>query len=878
MSKFHNYSFNNTLLIAMQKPEATLVAGYKAWQKNFDRHVNKGEKAIRILAPAPYKIKEERDKLDPVSVFDVSQTDGKPIPELETAELLQTVEGYEDFVNSLMEVAPVPIGFEDIPGESKGYFHTEEKRIAVQENMSESQTLKTMVHEVAHSLLHNKELNKDIDAPVKDRNTKEVEAESIAYTVCQHFGIDTSDYSFGYIAGWSSGKEMTELKASLDTIRRTASELITGIEGQLQALQLNRAMEQAEEKECLLLVQTTDLSEYSLLNVRGMDAQELVVTLADMSEDDKLSVQAYLESKGAWTTEIANQDTKEFEEYHLDVRYFTDRDEIVDVSKVREQQAEENLSIMGRAEALIGELEANKTLFTSEERNLIVNYAYKTDDFDKTKALAEKLALMEDKGLAGVGKVMAEAQAEIDDLPDPMIGLCEMHDYGYDWSEMLPLTKDRALKLWDDELWQYHFENLESLKDHDLKVEGKNYELKYEGEWTEGMHLDGIYAKFNIDRPEDFTGHSLSVGDIVVLNRDGKETARFVDSVGFVEVPEFFLESVQEQTREEMAESIEDGDEIIDLGDDRETVLAEICGSKEVEVQHTSGQDVQKQKPEVEITLTVAECGEFHNMGELYENIPTVDEAIAHFEKIPPERMNGIPAIGINLHRAGEDAENDIAIDLVGTKSIDLDVLQYVPDIANEPKAMEVVAELIAKLPDREIDGNLSPELEAKVWEIRMPQLSEEEKLAVEFDRLWFDYDRILYGDSVRSMTENVEELTQEIKTEGTERIPDILREIVTEGVAPEEVERAKELLDKLLEYKPLAKVEEVEEQNYNMIDNVLNNGAEKAKKEADRKEMEKPHGRVSLKERLAEKKAIITGNDKAADAQENVKKSQREM
>ena len=986
MSKFHNYSFNNTLLIAMQKPDATLDAGYKACQKNFDRHVNKGEKAIRILAPAPYKIKKERDKLDPVtgellfdengmpqkenveitipafravSVFDVSQTDGKPIPELETAELLQTVEGYEDFVKALMEVAPVPISFEDIPGESKGYFHTEDKRIAVQENMSESQTLKTMVHEVAHSLLHNKELNKDIDAPVKDRNTKEVEAESIAYMVCQHFGIDTSDYSFGYIAGWSSGKEMTELKASLDTIRRTASELITGIEGQLQALQLNRAMEQAEEKECLLLVQTTDLSEYSLLNVRGMDAQELVVALADMSEDDKLSVQAYLESKGAWTTEIANQDTKEFEEYHLDVRYFTDRDEIVDVSKVREQQAEENLSIMGRAEALIGELEANKTLFTSEERNLIVNYAYKTDDFDKTKALAEKLALMEDKGLAGVGKVMAEAQAEIDDLPDPMIGLCEMHDYGYDWSEMLPLTKDRALELWDDdfpiyllhvdgsetmaddreeieehggifgiekedwmrerslerdndiaeekeaaesvmgetvsekksndtyqiyqlksddELWQYHFENLESLKDHDLKVEGKNYELKYEGEWTEGMHLDGIYAKFNIDRPEDFTGHSLSVGDIVVLNRDGKETAHFVDSVGFVEVPEFFLESVQEQTREEMAESIEDGDEIIDLGDDRETVLAEICGSKEVEVQDTSGQDVQKQKLEVEITLTVAECGEFHNMGELYENIPTVDEAIALFEKIPPERMNGIPAIGINLHRAGEDAENDIAIDLVGTKSIDLDVLQYVPDIANEPKAMEVVAELIAKLPDREIDGNLSPELEAKVWEIRMPQLSEEEKLAVEFDRLWFDYDRILYGDSVRSMTENVEELTQEIKTEETERISDILREIVTEGVVPEEVERAKELLDKLSEYKPLAKVEEVEEQNYNMIDNVLNNGAEKAKKEADRKEMEKPHGRVSLKERLAEKKAIITGNDKAADAQENVKKNQREM
>ncbi len=986
MSKFHNYSFNNTLLIAMQKPEATLVAGYKAWQKNFDRHVNKGEKAIRILAPAPYKIKEERDKLDPVtgellfdengmpqkekveitipafrvvSVFDLSQTNGKPIPELGTEELLQTVEGYEDFVKALMEVAPVPIGFEDIPGESKGYFHTEEKRIAIQENMSESQTLKTMVHEVAHSLLHNKEINKDIDAPVKDRNTKEVEAESVAYTVCQHFGIDTSDYSFGYIAGWSDGREMTELKASLDTIRRTASELITGIEGQLQALQLNRAMEQAEEKESLLLVQTTDLSEYSLLNVRGMDAQELVAVLADMNENDKLSVQAYLESKGAWTTEIANQDTKEFEEYHLDVRYFMDTDKIVDVSKGKEKQAEENLSIMGRAEALIGELEAEKTIFTSDERNLIVNYAYKTDDFDKTKALAEKLAVMKDEGSAGVTSVIADAQDEIDDLPDPMIGLYEMHDYGYEWSEMLPLTKERALELWDDdfpiyllhvdgsetladdreeivehggifgiekedwmrehsleresgiveeseaakpvaeeivseekskdtykiyqlksddELWQYHFENLESLKDHDLKVEGKNYELKYEGEWNEGMYLEEIYTKFNIDRPEDFTGHSLSVGDIVVLNQDGKETAHFVDSVGFVEVPEFFIESEVEQAREVATESIEDGDEIIDLGEDRESVLAEIRRNKEIGVQDTFGQYVQKQKPEVEITLTVAECGEIHNMGEFYENIPTVDKAIALFEKIPPERMNGIPAIGINVHQVGTDVENDIAIDLVSTKHIDLDVLQYVPDILSEAQAMEVVAELIAKLPDREIDGNLSPELEARVWDIRMPQLSEEGKIAVEFDRLCFDYDKVLYNDSVRNMSENVEELIQEIRTEGTERISDVLREIIAEGAVPEEVDRAKELLDKLSEYKPLAKVEEVEEQNYNMIDNVLNNGAEKAKKEADKKEMDKPRGRVSLKERLAEKKAMLDGNNKSADAQENVKKNQREM
>ena len=297
MSKFHNYSFNNTLLIAMQKPEATLVAGYQAWQKNFERHVNKGEKAIRILAPAPYKIKEERDKLDPVtgemmfdengmpqkeetevtipafravSVFDVSQTDGKPIPELEVNELLSTVEGYEDFVQALMNISPVSIAFEDIPGDSKGYFSTAEKRIAVQENMSESQTLKTMVHEVAHSRLHDKEVNQSMDIPVKDRNTKEVEAESVAFTVCQHFGIDTSDYSFGYIAGWSSGRNMKELKSSLDTIRKTASELITGIEGAMQELQLNREMEQEHGKESILLVHNEDFSEYNLVSVRGI--------------------------------------------------------------------------------------------------------------------------------------------------------------------------------------------------------------------------------------------------------------------------------------------------------------------------------------------------------------------------------------------------------------------------------------------------------------------------------------------------------------------------------------------------------------------------------------------------------------------------------
>ena len=492
MSKFHNYSFNNTLLIAMQKPEATLVAGYQAWQKNFERHVNKGEKAIRILAPAPYKIKEERDKLDPVtgemmfdengmpqkeetevtipafravSVFDVSQTDGKPIPELEVNELLSTVEGYEDFVQALMNISPVPIAFEDIPGDSKGYFSTAEKRIAVQENMSESQTLKTMVHEVAHSMLHDKEVNQSMDIPVKDRNTKEVEAESVAFTVCQHFGIDTSDYSFGYIAGWSSGRNMKELKSSLDTIRKTASELITGIEGAMQELQLNREMEQEHGKESILLVHNEDFSEYNLVSVRGMDSAELISALSTMNEEDKSNISSYLESKGAWTTELADEQTEEAEEYHIDVRYNMDTDELIDVKERVEQPIDTNLSVMGQAEQLINQLEAEKNIFTSEERNLIVNYAYKLDDMNKTRELAEKLAYREQYVQQDVALTIIDAKAEIDALPDPMIGLSEMREYGYQWNEMLPLTQEKALELFEHDLHVYllHTDGTESL-------------------------------------------------------------------------------------------------------------------------------------------------------------------------------------------------------------------------------------------------------------------------------------------------------------------------------------------------------------------------------------------------------------------------------
>ena len=272
MSKFHSYSFNNTLLIAMQGGQ--LVAGYNKWKDDFHRNVKKGEKAIKILAPAPFKAKKEVQKLDAqgrpvmgkdgkpvtevqeiqvpafkiVSVFDVSQTEGEPLPSIGVEELTGSVERYGEFFKALEQTSPVPIGFEDIPGGSHGYYHLTEKRIAIQEGMSELQTLKTAIHEIAHSKLH----AIDPEAPAieqadrPDSRTREVQAESVAYAVCQHYGLDTSDYSFGYVAGWSSGKDLKELKASLETIRATAHELITTIDGHLAQLQKERQTQQEQ--------------------------------------------------------------------------------------------------------------------------------------------------------------------------------------------------------------------------------------------------------------------------------------------------------------------------------------------------------------------------------------------------------------------------------------------------------------------------------------------------------------------------------------------------------------------------------------------------------------------------------------------------------
>ncbi|SCY11096.1 ArdC family protein [Butyrivibrio sp. INlla14] len=274
MAKFPRYSINNNILIMLQKPDASLVQSYTGWKK-MGRFVKKGEKGIRILAPAPYKIEKEQDKLDgngkaildkdgeavkekieinltafkPCSTFDISQTEGEPIPTIGISELSGSVDGYETLFEALKQVSPVPVGFEDIKSGAKGYFHLEDNRIAINKGMSQVQNVKTLIHEMTHAMLDNKDAQAALDQK-STKNEKEATAESVAYTVCKHYGIDTSDYSFGYVATWSKGKELPELKACLNKIRDTASKIITSVDEKVEELTAGKAVQtQANEKD-----------------------------------------------------------------------------------------------------------------------------------------------------------------------------------------------------------------------------------------------------------------------------------------------------------------------------------------------------------------------------------------------------------------------------------------------------------------------------------------------------------------------------------------------------------------------------------------------------------------------------------------------------
>lgn len=491
MSKFHNYSFNNTLLIAMQKPDASLVAGFSSWKNNFGRNVMKGEKGIKIIAPSPFTVKQEVEKTDPqtgkpvigkdgkpvteekeikvpaykvVSVFDVSQTEGRELPDIAVDELTGDVDRFKDFFAALEQVSPVPIGFEKIEGSAHGYYHLEEKRIAIDEGMSDLQTLKTAIHEIAHAKLHDIDLNapKEEQKPRVDRRTREVEAESVAYTVCQHYGLDTSDYSFGYVAGWSSGKELAELRGSLETIRNTAAEMINAIDGHFAELQ------KAQEKE------------------KAQPQHE-----GNAPEQPEAAPQ----EKAAFTPETI---------YRVRRNPYSDREE--NAYLLQAYVTQEN----GRAK--MGEVLFRGTPEKCRELLGQLNAGELTE--------------------GQVKELYATAQEQPETGRDNTFSIYQLKD--------------------GDETRDYRFEPYDRLQAAGLAVDRANYELVYTAPLVPGTSLDDIFTRFNIDHPKDFKGHSLSVSDVVVLHQDGQDTAHYVDRGDFKQVPEFLQEKQPQLTPDEL--------------------------------------------------------------------------------------------------------------------------------------------------------------------------------------------------------------------------------------------------------------------------------------------------------------------------------------
>ena len=607
MSKFHRYSVNNTMLIYMQKPEATLVAGFNKWKNQFARHVKKGEHGITIIAPTPYKKKIEEMKRDPdthapildadgkavmeekeieipmfrpVKVFDVSQTDGKPLPELASS-LSGTVPHYEAFLEALRRSAPVPIEFEPMAANTDGYFSPDQQRIAIREGMSEVQTVSATVHEIAHSKLHNRQKMQETaaagdnapDQPKpKDRRTEEVEAESISYAVCQYFGIQTGENSFGYIASWSKGKELKELRASLETINKTSCELINNIERHYKEICKERGIDLTAKQE----QEQADIPQEALFLLN--DATYLHIQPCDTG----------------WDYTLYDKETmKELDGGQLDAPKLS---RSAAVRQICEGLELENPSIQDAPLSMIETLQDAACQQMQEQ---------------VSQQSAETAATQ-----------LPDAQEQALDeypMPDSEVSVSDMQEYGYFYDGMLPVTRERALELdaagltvyvlhedntesmvfdteeimehgglfgVEHEEWeqspQFHekvlerqdrqlereqaflshegscfaiyqvsrddpqnvrFMNLDWLQSHNLAVDRSNYDLIYtaplNGSGSTMEQMETLYEQFNLKKPVDFHSPSLSVSDIVAIKQDGKVSCHYCDSVGFTEIPGF---------------------------------------------------------------------------------------------------------------------------------------------------------------------------------------------------------------------------------------------------------------------------------------------------------------------------------------------------
>lgn len=601
MSRFHNYSLNNQALIHLQRPDATLVAGYNRWRDKFSRHVLRGEKGITIIAPTPYKKKIEQEKLDPdtklpildadgkivteekeieipmfrpVKVFDYAQTDGKPLPERvasPVANLTGSVENYEVFMEALRRSSPVPVEVKPLSADVDGYFSPKSQNITLREGMSEVQTVSAAVHEIAHAKLHNYGLQQAAERKAKSRNAEEVEAESISFMVCAYFGIETGANSFGYVATWSKNAELPEFRASLDTIGKTANGIITDVEKHFAEVCKERGIKLPKD------------TEYELVPIPPSRADALAFA-ADYAAFLRRDLNVP-DSADRPTAEAVADRLLAGEDAEL-------RKELEDFVKLADEIGIDNGSH--------GLLERFNGLFRQEWR---AKEEPQPEIETETPNVEDELPPLPELEQGYL-------------MPDTGIGFSEMYQYGYtDGNAMLPLTKERAMELfmqdvpvfllygdnteamaldaedisshtgvfgvereeWDavrgvvtlreqadteklflenpqdafliyqirrgGELDAYRFMNYDYLQSKGVTPERDGYDAIYTGGFMDygnaRTNLDMIYQRFNVNHPADFKGHSLSVSDIVALKQNGVVSCHYVDSIGFRELPNF---------------------------------------------------------------------------------------------------------------------------------------------------------------------------------------------------------------------------------------------------------------------------------------------------------------------------------------------------
>lgn len=642
MSKFHDYSLNNTLLIAFQRPDATLVAGYTAWQKQFGRQVQKGEKAIKILAPAPYKEKVEMEKIDPitrtpildadgkpvrevqevtrpafkvVSVFDVSQTEGREIPSLGVDELSGDVREYEMFFEALKRSCPVPMEFENIEGSAKGYYHQMEQRIAIREGMSQVQTIKTAIHEMAHQRLHAVDpLDEKSEIINQTRSSKEVEAESVAYTVCQHYGIETSDYSFAYVAGWSHGKETPELKASLNTIRKTANEMITEIDGHIA--EINKEMEQENKVTCYLKITSSMGSEYEIDRIAGT-IEKIESALKEALEKEVDNIPEFLESKGIPVLVVASSIDDEPGRYiRPEYEYDIDRKQIYrdGIAIGREMKREESAVRL-----------AVKVDFFLRETD---NFQYKNEVKDPLIFTEElKNALMVgservDEITGWFQQIMDEDSDYTNEAIDLVVAMKNMSKEGRE------ITKREQAEQLAGELYEYAAE------------------------------VDPYGSQDSIEYVEEFIRDTTK--DLLDAGEKAEGILKWLE-----ETP---VATTALETR---------GKELRD------------------KVSAFTGISIE---PEATISFYVAECSEFPTMGEFHDGV-TLEEAFRLYDQIPAERMNGIKGIGFELY---DGSEYDGQYPLMEAGRVDEELINMVQHYKDSPLVQQAILDCKRILAERE--------------------------------------------------------------------------------------------------------------------------------------------------------------------------------